>query len=98
LEPSTTAFDSSSNGVSVDALLDRLINEGATITPAAGSASQPELPVPPMGQSVLCIGGTSTTMSVEPGILDANILAYAFNLDAPQHAASPALLESARGN
>ncbi|MGA8028925.1 MAG: PIN domain-containing protein [Bryobacteraceae bacterium] len=35
-------------------------------------------------------------MSVEPGILDANILAYAFNADAPQHTASRALLESAR--
>ena len=35
-------------------------------------------------------------MSVEPGILDANVLAYAANADAPQHAASRALLESAR--
>ena len=34
-------------------------------------------------------------MSVESGILDANILAYAANADAPQHAASRALLESA---
>jgi predicted nucleic acid-binding protein len=34
-------------------------------------------------------------MSVEPGILDANILAYALNADAPQHAASRALLEAA---
>jgi uncharacterized protein len=34
-------------------------------------------------------------MSVEPGILDANILAYAINADAPQHAASRALLEAA---
>lgn len=35
-------------------------------------------------------------MSVEPGVLDANVLAYALNGDAPQHAASLALLESAR--
>jgi predicted nucleic acid-binding protein len=35
-------------------------------------------------------------MSVEPGILDANILAYAFNADAPQHSASRSLLEAAR--
>ena len=36
------------------------------------------------------------TISVEPGILDANILAYAFNFDARQHVASRTLLESAR--
>jgi predicted nucleic acid-binding protein len=35
-------------------------------------------------------------MSVEPGILDANVLAYAINADASQHAASRALLEAAR--
>jgi predicted nucleic acid-binding protein len=35
-------------------------------------------------------------MSVEPGVLDANVLAYALNGDAPQHAASLALLEAAR--
>jgi predicted nucleic acid-binding protein len=34
-------------------------------------------------------------MSVEPGVLDANILAYAVNADASQHAAARALLESA---
>ncbi len=33
-------------------------------------------------------------MSVEPGVLDANVLAYAVNADAPQHAASRALLEA----
>jgi hypothetical protein len=36
------------------------------------------------------------TMRVEPGVLDANILAYAVNADAAQHAASRALLEAAR--
>jgi len=34
-------------------------------------------------------------MSVEPGVLDANILAYAVNADAPQHAVSRALLNAA---
>jgi len=35
-------------------------------------------------------------MSVEPGIVDANILVYAFDTSAPQHLASRALLEAAR--
>lgn len=35
------------------------------------------------------------TMSVEPGVVDANILVYAVNSAAPQHAASRALLEAA---
>jgi predicted nucleic acid-binding protein len=34
-------------------------------------------------------------MSVDPGVLDANVLAYAVDVDAPQHAASSALLEAA---
>lgn len=34
-------------------------------------------------------------MSVEPGVLDANVLIYAVNADAPQHAASRALLDAA---
>ena len=34
-------------------------------------------------------------MSVEPGVLDANVLAYAANADAPQHTASRDLLEAA---
>jgi predicted nucleic acid-binding protein len=33
-------------------------------------------------------------MSADPGVLDANVLAYALNVDAPQHAASLALLEA----
>ena len=36
-------------------------------------------------KGVLSIAATSMTTSVEPGIIDANILAYAFNADAPQH-------------
>jgi len=34
-------------------------------------------------------------MSVEPGVLDANVLTYAVNADAAQYAASRALLETA---
>jgi predicted nucleic acid-binding protein len=34
-------------------------------------------------------------MPVEPGVIDANILVYAVNVDAPQYAASRALLEAA---
>jgi predicted nucleic acid-binding protein len=34
-------------------------------------------------------------MRVEPGVVDANILIYAVNTDAPQHAASRHLLEEA---
>ncbi len=35
-------------------------------------------------------------MSVEPGIIDANVLVYAMDADALQHGASRALLETAR--
>src|SRR5580658_4245130 len=35
-------------------------------------------------------------MSVEPGIVDANVLVYAMDADAPQHAASRVLLGAAR--
>ena len=35
-------------------------------------------------------------MSVEPGIVDANVLAYALNADASQHPASRSLLQAAR--
>ncbi len=35
-------------------------------------------------------------MSVEPGVVDTNVLVYALDADAPQHAAAPALLEAAR--
>jgi predicted nucleic acid-binding protein len=34
--------------------------------------------------------------SVEPGVLDANVLAYAINADAPQHVAARSLPEAAR--
>jgi predicted nucleic acid-binding protein len=37
-------------------------------------------------------------MSVEPGIVDANVLVYAMDADAPQHAASRALLDAARNS
>lgn len=35
-------------------------------------------------------------MPVEPGVLDANVLVYAVETDAPQHANSRALVEAAR--
>ena len=35
-------------------------------------------------------------MSVEPGIVDANVLVYALDADAPQHLASRHLLEEGR--
>jgi predicted nucleic acid-binding protein len=35
-------------------------------------------------------------MPIEPGIVDANVLVYALGADAPQHAASRALIEAAR--
>src|SRR5271157_3693962 len=44
----------------------------------------------------LYTAATSTMMSVEPGIVDANVLAYATNADVPNHAASRALLDAAR--
>jgi hypothetical protein len=37
-------------------------------------------------------------MSVEPGIVDTNVLVYALDADAPQHAAARALLEAPRNN
>src|ERR1700730_4363320 len=35
-------------------------------------------------------------MSVEPGVVDTNVLVYALDADAPQHEAARALLEAAR--
>jgi uncharacterized protein len=35
-------------------------------------------------------------MSVEPGIVDANVLIYALDRDAPQHLAARSLLDEAR--
>ena len=37
-------------------------------------------------------------MSVEPGVVDTNVLVYALDADAPQHAAARALLEAARND
>lgn len=41
-------------------------------------------------------GATSTTMPVEPGIVDTNVLIYALDTAAPQHTAALALLNAAR--
>jgi predicted nucleic acid-binding protein len=38
------------------------------------------------------------TMPVEPGMVDANVLVYALDADAPQHVASRALLDVARAS
>jgi len=35
-------------------------------------------------------------MSIEPGIVDANVLVYAFDANAPQHSASRTLLDAGR--
>jgi predicted nucleic acid-binding protein len=37
-------------------------------------------------------------MSVKPGLVDANVLVYAMDADAPQHATSRALLEAGRNS
>jgi predicted nucleic acid-binding protein len=34
--------------------------------------------------------------SIEPGLIDANVLVYAFDTEAPQHIASRNLLEAGR--
>ena len=39
--------------------------------------------------------GIFTAIFVEPGVLDANVLTYAVNVDSTQYAASRALLEAA---
>src|SRR5947209_4961787 len=39
---------------------------------------------------------TSTMTSVEPGVIDTNVLVYAVDSSAPQHSASRALLDAAR--
>jgi predicted nucleic acid-binding protein len=41
-------------------------------------------------------GATSMTMPVEPGVVDTNVLIYALDTVAPQHAAARTLLEAAR--
>ena len=43
-----------------------------------------------------CIGAIFTTMSVEPGVVDTNVLVYAFDADATQHVPAQALLEPGR--
>ena len=41
---------------------------------------------------------TSMTMLIEPGIVDTNVLIYALDTAAPQHAAARALLDASRTN
>ena len=81
----------------VEVLLERLIDERVAAAPTRWTQVLEELPVwHPRRRSELCTGGTSITMSIEPGLVDANILVYALDADSPQHAASRALLEAAR--
>jgi hypothetical protein len=54
-------------GISVDALLQRLMSERAASPP--GAQPSPELPVCILAASVLSTAATSTTMPVEPGAL-----------------------------
>ena len=46
--------------------------------------------------SALFIVETFTAISVEPGIVDTNVLVYALDADAPQHEAARALLKTGR--
>jgi hypothetical protein len=63
-------------GVSVETLLKRFIEEQAALTQPA--EPRPELPVWHLGAPALFTGATSTTMPVEPGIVDANVLVRCF--------------------
>jgi hypothetical protein len=83
-------------GVSVDALLERLMSErGAPAHVVAGNGAIPKAPILHLGVIGPLTGATSTTMSVDPGVLDANVLSYAVDAEAPRHAASRALLDAA---
>ena len=77
----------------MSALVERLINERRG---TGASPSNTALPVWHLGTRAICTGVTSTTMSVEPGIIDANVLVYAMDADSPHHTVSRALLEAAR--
>jgi uncharacterized protein len=46
----------------------------------------------------LSTGATFTTISLEPRLVDANVLVYAMDADAPQHAASRALPDAGRNS
>ncbi len=83
-------------GVSVEVLLERLMDERRVTTCAVGAARSLSCRSGILETWDRSIGGTSTTMSVEPGIVDANVLVYSAHADAPQHAASRALIETAR--
>jgi hypothetical protein len=75
-------------GISVDALLARFISEHAALTKPAQPAAACRSGI--SAEQALSTGETSTPMSVEPGIIDTNVLVYALDADAPQHAAARA--------
>jgi len=58
--------------------------------------SSPELPVWHLGAIGSLHRRDSTTMSIEPGMVDANVLVYGLDADAPQHPASRHLLDEGR--
>lgn len=79
-------------GIFVDALLARLV---------AGHVSPvPARPRPDCRRGISArgrfTGAISMTTSVEPGIVDTNVLIYALDTVAPQHTAALALLDAAR--
>jgi len=70
-------------GLSVDALLERLMNDAAMAKADTRSAPR-SCPFCISERRDLSTGGTSTTMSAKPGMVDANVLIYSVNVDAPQ--------------
>lgn len=81
-------------GISVDALLERFINERNARSAREGKREGPALPVLDLDPWGLFTGATFITMSVEPGAIDANVPAYALNRAAPRHATSQALVDA----
>lgn len=74
-------------GISVEALLERLMTERGVTAHLARHA--PELPVCHLEVVGLSTGRTSSTMSIDAGIIDTNVLVHAMDADAPQHAVWP---------
>ncbi len=84
-------------GVPLNTVIEEMISKQppVAVSPTKAQDAILKLPALRLGDVGLFGGARCTTMSVEAGIVDANILIYAINSDAPQHAASRALLEAA---
>lgn len=83
ISPQTEALltaEARRQGISVDALQRKLVEERI-------SAEM----VWPLVLLAASTAATFTTMSLEPGIIDSNVLAYAMDASAPQHVASRAV-------